>query len=77
LYLVPTVDGVAFRSAPLITMETQIRRLSVDEHLLPLEPFEQAVSKVGVQGMWIRARDQSGQVGYVAAWYVRVPGEPA
>jgi len=43
----------------------------VTETLICVEPANQAIPKVGVNGQWLRVRDASGKEGYVAAWYVR------
>ena len=36
------------------------------------ESEEQAKGKIGVNGQWLKVKDATGRVGYVAAWYVRV-----
>lgn len=37
-----------------------------------LEPAEQASPKIGQINQWLYVRDESGNPGYVAAWYVRL-----
>jgi SH3-like domain-containing protein len=67
---VPT-EEVAFRTQPVISDQTLIRRIPPTEQLASLEPASQAISKIGVQGQWIKVRDASEREGYVAAWYVK------
>lgn len=73
LALYPT-EELSFRSKPLISPETLIRRLPVTEQLISLESAEQTIAKVGVVNQWLKVRDGSGQEGYVAAWYVKYAG---
>jgi len=70
LLLVPTAQ-LSLRSAPRVAPETLIRYISTTEQLVSLEPAQQAIPKVGVDGQWLRVRDASGREGYVAAWFVR------
>ena len=69
--VVPTTDGLAFRSSTTISGAALIRRLHLTITLSVEEPEDQARRKVGVSGQWIKVKDASGQVGYVAAWYVK------
>lgn len=70
LAFVPT-EELSFRTQPVISPETLIRRIPVTEQLICIEPASQAIPKVGVTGQWLRVRDASNKEGYVAAWYVR------
>ena len=70
LLLVPTAQ-LSLRNAPRVAPETLIRYISTSEQLISLEPAQQAIPKVGVEGQWLRVRDASGKEGYVAAWFVR------
>jgi hypothetical protein len=70
LAFVPT-EELSFRTQPVIAPETVIRRVPVTETLICIEPANQAIPKIGVQGQWLRVRDASNKEGYVAAWYVR------
>ena len=70
LLLVPTAQ-LSLRTAPRVAPETLIRYISVTEQLISLEPPQQAIPKVGVEGQWLKVRDTSGKEGYVAAWFVR------
>ena len=70
LAFVPTQE-LSFRTQPVIAPENVIRYVPVTETLICVEPANQAIPKVGVNGQWLRVRDASGKEGYVAAWYVR------
>jgi hypothetical protein len=70
LAFVPTAE-LSFRTRPVIAPETLIRRVPVTEQLICIEPAQQAIPKVGVEGQWLKMKDASNQEGYVAAWYVR------
>jgi hypothetical protein len=67
--LVPIAE-LALRSQPVIAPQTTIRRVPVTEQLICLEPPEQAVRKIGVQGKWLKVKDKMSTEGYVAAWFV-------
>jgi hypothetical protein len=70
LLLIPTAQ-LSLRTAPKVAPETLIRYIPVTEQLISLEPAQQAIPKVGVDGQWLKVRDYSGKEGYVAAWFVR------
>ncbi len=70
LQLVPT-EEVSFRTQPVISAETLIRRVPPTEKFITLDPTDQAIAKVGVQNQWLKVRDQNNKDGYVAAWYVK------
>jgi hypothetical protein len=70
LALYPT-EELAFRTQPVISPETLIRKIPVTEQLVCLEPANQAIPKIGVTGQWVKIRDGSNKQGYVAAWYVK------
>ncbi|HEX9387673.1 MAG TPA: C39 family peptidase [Anaerolineales bacterium] len=70
LAFVPT-EELSFRTQPVIAPETVIRRVPVTETLICIEPANQAIPKVGVNGQWLKVRDASNKEGYVAAWYVK------
>jgi uncharacterized protein YgiM (DUF1202 family) len=69
--VVPTTDGLAFRSSADTSTASLIKRLPLATTLAVAEPDDQAQQKVGVYGQWLKVRDASGQIGYVAAWYVK------
>jgi hypothetical protein len=70
LALMPT-EELAFRTQPVISSDTLIRRVPPTEQLASAETANQILNKVGVQGQWIKVRDGSGKEGYVAGWYVK------
>lgn len=70
LQLVPT-EEVSFRTQPVISAETLIRRVPPTEKFVTLDPVNQVIAKVGVQNQWLKVRDQNNRDGYVAAWYVK------
>jgi uncharacterized protein YgiM (DUF1202 family) len=73
LALYPT-EELSFRTQPVISPETLIRRVPATEQLISLEPATQVIAKVGVQNQWIKVRDAGKKEGYVAAWYVKYAG---
>ncbi len=73
--VVPMTDGLAFRSSTMVSDATLIKRLHLTTILSVEEPEDQAKTKIGVNGQWLRVKDTSGQIGYVAAWYVK-PAPP-
>jgi len=73
LALYPT-EELSFRSKPIISPETLIRRVPASEQLICLEPANQAIAKVGAQNQWLKVRDAGKKEGYVAAWYVKYAG---
>jgi hypothetical protein len=73
LALYPT-EELSFRTQPITSPETLIRRIATSEQLISLEPANQTIPKVGVQNQWIKVRDSNKKEGYVAAWYVKYAG---
>jgi uncharacterized protein YgiM (DUF1202 family) len=71
--LYPT-EELSFRSKPVISPETLIRRVPPTEQLISLEAANLAIPKVGQQNQWIKVRDAGKKEGYVAAWYVKYAG---
>ncbi len=70
LAFVPT-EELSFRTQPVISPETVIRRVPPTETLVSIEPAKDVIAKVGVTGQWLKVRDASNKEGYVAAWYVK------
>ena len=70
LAFVPT-EELSFRTQPIISPETVIRRIPPSEMLISIEPAKDAIAKVGVTNQWLKVRDASNKEGYVAAWYVK------
>lgn len=64
-------EELSFRSKPLVSPETLLRRIPTTEQLICIEPANQAIAKVGVENQWIKVRDAGKKEGYVAAWYVK------
>ena len=73
LALFPT-EELSFRSQPIVSPDTLIRRVPASEQLISIEPAKDVIAKVGVQNQWIKVRDASKKEGYVAAWYVKYAG---
>jgi len=70
LAFVPT-EELSFRTQPVISPETVIRRVPPTETLVSIEPAKDVIAKVGVTNQWLKVRDVSNKEGYVAAWYVK------
>jgi hypothetical protein len=70
LMLIP-LEELSFRSKPVISPETLIRRIPVTEQLICLEQANIAISKIGVTNQWVKVRDSQNKEGFVAAWYVK------
>jgi hypothetical protein len=64
------IAKLSLRTRPVISPETAIRRIPVTEQLICMEPVDQAIPKIGVEGQWLRVKDEMGRVGYIAAWLV-------
>ena len=73
----PTTGGLAFRTTTQVAPHTLIKRLPMGASLVVQEPIAQAKTKIGVRGKWLKVKDVTGQVCYVAGWYVTPGGEPA
>ncbi len=71
--LIPT-EEISFRSKPVVSPDTLIRRIPVTEQLISIEPSKQVIAKVGVKNQWVKVRDAKKKEGYVAAWYVKYAG---
>ena len=77
LLLRVTQDGLALRSAPVITDSTLMKHLALGAELVATEAPQLALPKIGQVGDWIQVRDVTGAQGYVAAWYViQRPADP-
>jgi hypothetical protein len=77
MQVVTTVDGLALRQQPFIGTDNLIGRLPIGAQLGVLDAEAEARPKIGVSNQWLHVRDPQGNVGYVAAWYVSLPGQPA
>ena len=69
------VDGLAFRRQPFVADDNLITRLPLNTTLGVLEEKGSAKAKIGQVGEWLRVQENSGQKGYVAAWYVALTEE--
>jgi hypothetical protein len=77
LLLRVTQDGLALRSAPVITDATLIKHLALGAELVATEALQTALPKISQVGDWIQVCDVTGAQGYVAAWYViQRPADP-
>jgi hypothetical protein len=77
MQVVTTEDGLALRQQPFIGTDNLIGRLPNGTQLGVLDAEAEARTKIGVTNQWLHVRDPQGNVGYVAAWYVSLPGQPA
>ena len=73
LALYPT-EELSFRTQPVVSPDTLIRRVPTTEQLVCLEASNTAIPKVGVQNQWLKVRASDKKEGYVAAWYVKYAG---
>ena len=70
----PEVGYLNVRCAPY-TASDQIARVNDGDILGALEEKAVTCDKVGRTGQWLWVRLPTGEVGYVAAWYLRLPGD--
>ncbi len=63
-----TAQFVSFRSEPRSHTTTLIRYLNLGEELTLVDASQNA--KIGSNSEWLKVKDTSGKVGYVAAWFV-------
>jgi hypothetical protein len=62
------VEGVAFRTQPVISDASLIKRVPIGTAFTLTDPA--SASKVGLNDQWLKVKDDSGASGYVAAWFV-------
>jgi hypothetical protein len=62
--------GLRLRDQPTTNSNT-LAILSAGAELTLLEPADQALLKIGQVNQWLNVRDENGNLGYVAAWYVK------
>jgi len=72
----PEVGYLNVRSAPSVS-GTLVVKAPDGTTLGTLEPEGVARGKVGQQNQWLWVRTPDGQVGYAAAWYLRLTDAPA
>lgn len=63
--------GLRLRDQPGTSSGT-LAVLAAGTALSLLEPDEQVIPKIGQVNQWLNVRDEHGNVGYVAAWYVEL-----
>jgi len=69
--VLPTLDPPGLRLRAQDTTASDTLAFEAPGHpLTVLETEASARPKIGVNGQWIRVRDESSREGYVAAWYV-------
>ena len=69
----PDVGYLNVRNVP--SMSGELVAQAQDQTVLDvLEAADAARAKVGQQGQWLQIRTPDGKEGFVAAWYVRLPG---
>ncbi len=66
-------SGLRLRAQPSMT-GTVIAIEAAGATLAVVEAANQALIKIGVQGQWLNVKDARGLTGYVAAWFVQIPG---
>ena len=70
LTLAPISDGVRIREEPVTGRIVGVT--AAGELVAVIEPIEQAVNKIGVDGEWVQVRSADGVEGYTAAWLYTV-----
>jgi hypothetical protein len=70
------LDQLSLRAEPN-TGSTRLAVLTENDPLTVLGSADAARAKIGKQGEWIQVKTQSGQTGFVAAWFVRLTGQTA
>jgi predicted flap endonuclease-1-like 5' DNA nuclease len=71
----PDAGYLNVRSGPT-TASAIVTQAPHGDLLDALEPAEDVQAKVGTEGEWLFIRTPSGKIGYVAAWYLAIPGIP-
>ncbi len=72
----PEVGYLNVRTAPYVESDL-LTKVNHQDELGALEEADIVRSKVGQNGQWLWIRTPSGQTGYVAAWYVKLPATSA
>jgi cellulose synthase/poly-beta-1,6-N-acetylglucosamine synthase-like glycosyltransferase/uncharacterized protein YgiM (DUF1202 family) len=70
LTLAPINDGVRIREEPVNGRIVGVT--AAGELVAVIEPVEEAVNKIGVDGEWVQVRNADGVEGYTAAWLYTV-----
>lgn len=69
LRLYPTAPGLRVRSIPT-TQGDILTQVNPSDVLVPREMHGSVLSKLGVEGQWVRVRIPDGRTGFTAAWFV-------
>lgn len=72
----PDVGTLNVRNAPYVSADL-VTCVADGAFVGALEPADVARNKVGEYGQWLWIRTAANEVGYVAAWYLRLPDSPA
>ncbi len=67
--LYPTARGLRVRSIPS-TLGNILTLVNPSDVLVPKEMHGSVLSKLGVEGQWVRVRIPDGRTGHTAAWFV-------
>ena len=70
LAFIPT-EELSFRTQPVISPETVIRRVPPTEMLVSIEPAKVAIAESRCDQSMAKSTRSSNKEGYVAAWYVK------
>lgn len=74
LYVTPTDDRIRVRSRPVDG--DPVATLSRGDIAQVIEPFDAAMTKIGVEDKWLHVSTPDGIVGFTAAWFFAVVNEP-
>jgi hypothetical protein len=69
----PEVGYLNIRNSPS-TSGTLVTGVNDQTTLGVLEPEDAVRQKVGQQGAWLKVQTSDGQIGYAAAWYLKLAG---
>ena len=67
----PEVGYLNIRNSPS-TSGALVTRVNDQATLGALEPEDAVRQKVGQQGAWLKVQTPDGQIGYAAAWYLKL-----
>ena len=74
LYITPTDDRIRVRSRPVDG--DPVATMSRGEIAQVIESYSTAIIKVGVEDKWLHISTPDGIVGFTAAWFYAIAGEP-
>ncbi len=73
----PTANGVRVRHLPDAKNGQVIGQVNTFDMLDSLENHGRALTKIGVEGEWLRVRTPDGKDGYAAAWFLQATQKSA